>query len=140
MELRSLGLCAAEFYGASRFLGRFDMERFCEVWTALLGNGAGVIFIDERDGEVAGAIGGIVHRDIYGESLIAEEMFWFVREAFRGAGLALYRELNKWAVAMKATSLHMMHLADLMPDKVKGFYLRQGFDLVETRYVKRLTA
>jgi GNAT superfamily N-acetyltransferase len=137
-ELPAIQKGAGEFYGASRFLGKFCLERFCEIWTFLLTGGDGVIFADERDGEMVGAIGGIVHREVYSEAIVAEEFFWFVREAYRGSGLALYREFERWAVAHGAQTIQMVHLRDVMPEKVERFYLRAGFHPIETRYAKEL--
>jgi len=34
----------------------------------------------------------------------------------------------------------MVHLLDLMPEKVGAFYRRAGFTPIETRYSKRLPA
>jgi GNAT superfamily N-acetyltransferase len=137
-ELDRLGACAYEFYASSRFLADFDPALFREIWTALLANGSGIIFTAEKNGEIEGAIGGIVHREIYGDAFVAEEMFWFVREDARGAGVRLYRHLERWAKEKGAANLHMMHLADSMPEKVSRFYRAQGFELAETRYVKSL--
>jgi GNAT superfamily N-acetyltransferase len=137
-DLPAVQKCASEFYGASRFLGKFCIERFCEIWKWLLTGGDGVIFADERDGEIVGAIGGIVHRDIYSEAIVAEEFFWFVREAYRGSGIALYRRFEEWAVRHRAETIQMVHLRDVMPEKVERFYLRAGFHPIETRYAKEL--
>ena len=137
-ELPAVQQSAREFYGASRFLGEFCLERFCEIWKFLLTGGDGVIFADERDGEIAGLIGGIVHREIYSEAIVAEEFFWFVREAHRGAGLALYREFERWAREHGAATIQMVHLRDVMPEKVERFYVRAGFHPIETRYAKDL--
>ena len=139
-ELPAVQKCAGEFYGASRFLGEFCLSRFCEIWTFLLTGGDGVIFADEREGEIVGAIGGIVHREVYSEAIVAEEFFWFVREAHRGSGLALYRRFEDWARAHGAATIQMVHLLDLMPEKVERFYLRAGFHPIETRYAKTFDA
>jgi GNAT superfamily N-acetyltransferase len=137
-ELPLLEACAREFYGASRFLETFDMNRFRAIWEALLGSGNAVIFIDDRDGEIAGTLGGLVHPDIYGGELVAEEFFWFVRESHRGRGIRLYREFERWARDKGAVSIQMVHLLDVMPQKVSQFYLCEGFQPVETRYAKSL--
>lgn len=138
-DLPNLHACGREFYASSAHIGGFGIERFCKVWADLLGMG-GVIFIDERDGQVAGTIGGLIHRDIYGEEMIAEEFFWFVREEFRGGGLRLYRAFKQWAIEQGAASIQMVHMLDLMPEKVGSFYLRDGYKPVETRYSLRLAA
>jgi len=107
-------------------------------WTALITQGSGVIFAYEKDGELVGTIGGVVHRDIYGEALIAVEFFWFIQEEHRGMGIRLYKTFENWARNRGASSIQMMHLLDLMPEKVGHFYLRQGYEPIETRYSKRL--
>jgi GNAT superfamily N-acetyltransferase len=137
-DLPAVQKCAGEFYAASRFLGKFCIGRFCEMWTWLLTGGDGVIFADEREGEIVGVIGGIVHREVYSEAIVAEEFFWFVREAYRGSGLALYRRFEEWARRRGAETIQMVHLRDVMPDKVERFYLRAGFHPIETRYAKEL--
>lgn len=139
-ELFRLAPAAKEFYAASRFLGVFHLARFEQIWTSLIEGGNGVIFADEREGEIVGTIGGIVHRDIYGEGTIAEEFFWFVREEFRGSGILLYREFERWAKGKGAAQIQMVHLLDVMPHKVGDFYIRCGYVPVETRYTKELTA
>lgn len=141
LEASELGLledCARDFYAASRWLGRFDPERFRAIWTQLLASDMSVIFIAIEEGEIAGTIGGIIYQEIYGDRLIAEEFFWFVRPASRGAGVALYRHFEKWARERGAAAIHMAHLFDVMPEKVARFYLRTGFQPVEMRYQKDL--
>lgn len=131
--------CAREFYASSKFLGNFDVKVFAKVWRQLFNSGNGVIFIDEQPGGIAGAIGGIIRRDIYSaneEDLIAEEFFWFVRSTARGEGVALYRAFAALARERGCKGIQMVHLLDLMPDKVSKFYLREGFVPIETRYAK----
>jgi GNAT superfamily N-acetyltransferase len=137
-DLQNLAAGAAEFYAASEFLTAFDIGRFCELWTELLGRDHGVIFVAEDQGLITGAIAGMIHRDIYGEALIAEEFFWFVRPETRGAGVRLYRAFEAWARERGAVSLQMVHLLDSMPAKVGAFYERLGFRAAEIRYTKTL--
>ncbi len=137
-DLARTEAAAREFYASSRAFGDFSLARFCDVWKELIGAGAGVIFSYEHDGAIVGAIGGLVHRDLYGEALIAEEFFWFIRAAHRGAGVKLYRRFEQWARERGARQIQMVHLLDLMPGKVARFYLREGFMPIETRYAKAL--
>lgn len=129
---------ARAFYRSSRFLHKFNTDRFCEVWKNLMDLGAGAIFAADSDGEIVGAIGGLAHREIYGDRIIAEEFFWFVRPEFRGAGVRLYRRFEQWAREQGAREIQMVHLFDSMPEKVAKFYLHSGFEPVEMRYVKAL--
>lgn len=137
-DLGRLNEWAREFDAASRWLGRFDPARFRGIWTELLNGGAGVIFAALEGDQITGAIGGIIHREIYGDRLIAEEFFWFQRAAHRGAGVRLYRAFEQWARERGARSIQMVHLFDVMPEKVARFYLRSGFEPVEMRYSKEL--
>lgn len=137
-ELGALEDCAREFYAASRWLGEFNPAHFHALWSELIHAGTGVIFAALDHGAVIGAIGGMLHREIYGARLIADEFFWFVRPAHRGAGVALYRRFEDWARAKGAHQIHMVHLFDSMPDKLARFYLRHGFEPVEMRYAKDL--
>lgn len=141
-DLPKLAAGAAEFYAASEFLTSFDIGRFCELWASLIGGDGpvtGVILIEEgEDGLINGALGGMVHRDIYGEALIAEELFWFMRPDTRGGGVRVYRAFEAWAKARGAVSMQMVHLLDSMPAKVARFYHAVGFKAAETRYIKSL--
>lgn len=132
--------CAQQFYSSSEFLGHFDIDRFTQVWTNLFQMGMGVIFLMESDGQISGAIGGMVHQDLYGHDFVAEEFFWFVRPDARGSGIRLYGEFEKWARQNGASRIQMVHLLDLMPEKVEAFYRRAGFTPIETRYSKKLAA
>lgn len=139
-DLPKLAAGAAEFYAASDFLTGFDIARFVELWTDLIGRGIGVIFLEEgADGLILGALGGMIHRDIYGEDQIAEEFFWFMRPDTRGGGVRVYRAFEAWARERGAVSLQMVHLLDSMPAKVGAFYERVGYRAAEIRYIKTFT-
>ncbi|HEV8500430.1 MAG TPA: GNAT family N-acetyltransferase [Casimicrobiaceae bacterium] len=131
---------AHAFYASSRFLDHFSLAKFREIWTQFLELDAGVIFAADSDGEIVGVIGGLVHPEIYGNGIVAEEFFWFVRPEFRGAGVRLYRRFEQWARSRGAGEIQMVHLFDSMPEKVAKFYLHSGFEPVEMRYRKALTA
>ncbi len=139
-EVDSLIPLSREFYAASRFLGEFDIEKFRQIWATLLNGDMGVILVwDDGNGPV-GVIGGFVHPELYGGAILAEEMFWFTSEKRRSVGVALYRAFEAWARSRGAESIQMVHLMDSMPEKVASFYVRLGFEPIETRYSKRLAA
>ena len=137
---------AREFYAASSVLRDFDLSKFVNVWTNLITAGSGVIFllIDQPDlqkqAEIVGTIGGVMHAEPYSSDRIAVEFFWFVHKENRGGGIQLYRRFEQWAKDNGCQEIRMMHLADSMPDKVADFYCRVGFRKVETLYAKRLDA
>ncbi|HEY2605567.1 MAG TPA: GNAT family N-acetyltransferase [Paraburkholderia sp.] len=147
-DLDRVAAAAREFHAASPLLrengGGFRLDHFREIWTQLLDGGGGVIFADFDEsgashGAITGLLGGVIHRGIYGDQLIAEEFFWFVRESHRGGGVRLYRRFEQWARERGAASIQMVHLFDSMPEKVARFYLRAGFKPIEMRYAKALT-
>lgn len=130
---------AQEFYESAPSLGSFELDRFITMWTMLLGNGSGVIFL-LLDGEViVGAIGGVAYPDTYTANLMATEFFWFVGKASRGQGVRLYRLFEQWARDRGCAQIRMVHLLDLMPEKVARFYDRAGFKPLEVHYAKELT-
>lgn len=138
-DLSRLGACAEAFYAASKFLKRFDLERFVAAWTALIEGGSGGVFLLVEDsGEIAGTLGGVVYPDLYSGDLVATEFFWFVREGCRGKGLALYKAFEEWARARDCGEIRMVHLLDLMPEKLERVYRRLGFVPAEVHYVKEL--
>lgn len=140
-DLANLADCAEAFYASSEKLHEFELDRFVGLWTVLIRNGSGVMFVleDEHGRGLAGAIGGMVHPEPYSKGTVAQEMFWFVRpEARGGRGVALYKAFEAWAQTKKATEIRMGYLVDLMPEKVAHFYERAGFERVEVGYSKRL--
>lgn len=147
MEIRQLDISelpllepgAKEFYASSKYLKGFEMPRFISLWTTLIENGTGRIYgMFDENGNVQGAILGVLYPELYGPGLIATEFAWFVREKYRGSGLRLYYKFEEWAKEKKATQIRMTHLCDLMPDKLKWLYLELGFEPIEINYAKEL--
>lgn len=136
-DLPKLAPIASEFYQASRLLGTFEMSRFIVLWTQLLGNGTGAVFLLEDDAEIVGALGGVAYPDIYSSELIAMEFFWYVRPDSRGGGgMRLYREFEAWAEFMECSQIRMAHLTHSMPEKLERLYQRLGYVKAETHYMK----
>jgi len=131
--------CAREFYASSKFLRRFDIDRFSSAWTGFIESGAGVIFgLFDEEGNLQGALGGICFPDLYSGELQASEFFWFVKEEHRGRGLDLLRSFEEWARAMGCACIRLAHLMDSMPDRLERVYERRGYVLAEKQYVKEL--
>ncbi len=140
-KLRALAAGAREFYASSKFLRSFEIDRFVEFWRPLIEKESGVIFVAEDDGEIIGAIGGMVYPEPYSGELVVQEFFWFVRPGHRGsAGLRLYEALEYWSRQKQARALRMVHLMDSMPEKLSRVYKRLGYEQVETLYSKDLAA
>lgn len=138
-DLPNCGACAGEFYASAPSLGKFYLDQFCNVWTTLLGNGSGVMFLLLNDEEVVGSIGGITHKELYCDETVAAEMFWHVSKAYRGiGGLRLFKMFEQWAVQKGCDRIRMAYLSESMPDKLANFYKRQDYFPLETYFCKVL--
>ena len=138
-DLPRLWEYARESFSQSRFLKRFELERFCGLWTALLEQGAGGVFVLEDEAEeLAGALMGVVYPEPYSDELTATEFAWFVRPGHRGEGIRLYRAFEQWARERGCARIRMVHLTDVMPAKLANVYRRLGFEPAEVHYVKEL--
>ncbi len=115
------------------------MPKFIALWTALLTNGSGGLFLLFEGSEVEGAIGGVIYPEAYSDAQICQEFFWFVKPESRGGGVRLYRKFEEWARTKGANEIRMGYLVDSMPEKVSTFYERLGFHPVEVNYTKVLT-
>lgn len=137
-DLAGLEPIARRFYASSERLRSFDAGRFTALWTGMIQNGMGVIFL-YCDPEPAGAIGGVKYPEAYSSDTLAQEFFWFVDEDHRGGGLGLYHAFEQWARDEGCDEIRMGHLVDLMPAKLTAVYRRLGFEQIETNWAKRLT-
>jgi GNAT superfamily N-acetyltransferase len=129
-----------EFFAEGGLPGRFKAEVFVQNWRMLLDGGVGVIFMACRDGELAGAIGGLIYPDVNDGELTTMETFWFVRAAHRGGtlGLRLMQRYEDWARWRGAARIGMVHLTGLMPDRLRSIYERRGYREAEIHYFKPL--
>ncbi len=137
-DLPQLEPGAREFFASSQFLSGFDLQCFIATWTMFLRDHSGIILLLESNGEILGALGGLVSHDPNNGSLVASELFWFVRPGARGNGLKLLQRFEEWARARNCSQLQMVHLMDSMPDRLARFYARHGFQAAEIHYVKAL--
>lgn len=117
-----------------------DEAHYVATWREFLLSGAGAIFLIENDGEVVGGIGGVSHPDLLTGRKIAIELFWYVKEKFRGGlhSIRLLFEFEAWAKQVECTQVNMIHMECSMPSEMKSIYERQGYELFETVYRKEL--
>lgn len=139
-DLPRLGDLAREFYASSVFLKGFDLDRFVSLWTVLIKNGSGVIYLLESANEIVGTIGAVAHPDAYSARVICQEFFIFVRSESRGGTglLKLLRAFERWARERHCSEIRLGHLQDSMPEELKRLYVRMGFVHVESMFSKEL--
>jgi len=82
-----------------------------------------------------GAIGGIRSPHPFNLShWIAQELFWWCEG---GGGLKLLDAFEEWA-AEKCSTVRMITLEALNPERVGNLYRRRGYSPLEHGYIKRL--
>jgi len=139
-DLDKLAYGADQFFRSSNFLEDFDMNIFKANWQGLFSSGIGIMFglVDDDTGEIYGALGGCKFTDFNNGHLKAAELFWYVIEERRGEGIKLLDAFEQWAKMNNCKYIHMMYLADLMPEVVKRIYERRGYKLAEMAYRKEV--
>jgi len=136
-ELPELIPFASQFYSCSKFLSEFNPEVWLKNWTLLLQNKIGVIFgLFDENGKCHGGLGALKVPDLNGGFLIASEAFWFTEKSYRGKGIYLLKEYEKWAKNNKCKRISMGYLVDSMPERIKAIYEKFGYELSEITYIK----
>lgn len=92
------------------------------------------LLVSERDGELVGMIGFFISPHFISGESAATECFWWVEPEYRGEGIRLMREAEKFARSSGATKMMMI----APTDQVANVYERLGYDFVEYAYQKSL--
>lgn len=132
----NLGL---KFFKEGNIFGKLKKDTFISTWTNLISKKIGTIFGLFRDNTLIGMIGGVAFPDPNDGELVVTEMFWYMDKQYRGVGgIKLFKAFKKWAKAINAKRVIMVHLTGLMPKKLEQFYKKQGFSPIETHYIKEI--
>jgi GNAT superfamily N-acetyltransferase len=92
------------------------------------------LLLSERNGQIIGMLGFIIHDHFISGEKVAGEVFWWVEPEYRGGGLRLLREMEKRARAAGCKCMHM-----ISPDpRVDNLYRCLGYEYVEATYQKAL--
>lgn len=92
------------------------------------------LLLSEKDGELTGMLGFILHNHFISGEVFAGEVFWWVEPERRGDGLRLLREAEKRARARGAKYMQMI----APTDQVATIYKRLDYEFVEATYQKAL--
>jgi hypothetical protein len=111
---------------------------WCRSWANLLASGAGVVLVSEQNGEVTGAIAGLLYHDLNDGAPVLAEAFWFVKPEKRGSGMKLLFALENLARERGCARMHMVHLLSINADSLSKTYERIGYKPTEIHYVKEL--
>ena len=139
-DLPDLAPLAEEFYASTEALKDFHIDRFVQLWTTLLGNGTGAIFLLDQDGEIIGTIAGVVYPEQYSPTLICQEFYLYIKKERRGGFglLKLIRTFERWGKLMGCSQIRIGHLQDLQPVELGNLYQCLGYKPIEVNYAKEL--
>lgn len=105
----------------------------------LIDNDDGFLFVLEQGEDVTGMIGGVFFPIFFNDdTLVGQELFWWVDEEHRGSGNLLLKKAEDHAFNVGAKAFFMMHTENLEPEALRRFYLKNGYSPTEYTYVKRL--
>ena len=113
----------------------FSIEKSIESWKTFISSGIGAMFILD---DFSGALGGVYFSDPHRNCLVASEFFWYVQPEHRGKGGELLSAFEDWAKEKGCQRVTMTHLADSMPESLKKYYKRKGYEEIETNYSKEV--
>jgi GNAT superfamily N-acetyltransferase len=133
---------ARSFYEGSGLPGSFRQAHFIKSWNQFFELGVGAIWVcAEKDlSAIYGAIGGLIHPDLYDGALVAQELFWFVEsKAGFKASIQLYEQLEHWAKIRGAIRLNMACVCNKHMASLRRFYEKRGFRPVDVSYFKDLS-
>lgn len=94
------------------------------------------------DGELAGAVSGLLSLDVNTAATTVTELFLYIFPEFRrgGLGAKLFDALETWAREQGAEHLNMVALESCTPDAFAKLYISRGFRPVERWFSKELAA
>lgn len=102
----------------------------------------GVVLVAESDcicgrAELVGFLALVAHQHMLSGEIYAEELGWFVEPAYRTGtvGPRLLRRAEEWA---RLHACRFLKMAAPTGTDVGDFYARQGYQSVETAYLKRV--
>ena len=136
-DMVELGEVLKEFYKMMPYKQKeVDVSHWASVWMNLLSVGVGRVLGLWKGGLIVGGIGILITPALEDGTLVAQEAFWFVTGESRGGGMKLFIKGEEMARAAGVKRMHMIHLTNSMPDKLKKLYERRGYSKVETTYMK----
>lgn len=136
VEMGSLFFSEAEWSDVTEW----DDDSVSATLANLIEGDGGILLVAERDGEVIGMTGGLVHPAYFNaHHLTGQELFWWVRPEFRkGVGAEMFSRLEQEAKDRGAKSWSMIALDRVRPKAMDRIYKVSGYRCAEHSYIKRL--
>lgn len=88
--------------------------------------------------KVVGVIAGFVTHHVVNKEPLMQEVLWYVSKTHRRKGIILYREFEYLCKQRGMKHLVMVNMNNGKNDMFKRFYESEGFELLETQYIKNM--
>jgi GNAT superfamily N-acetyltransferase len=136
-DVRSVAEYMKEFEEETAYVN-VDVDHATKQYKRLLkdGNAGILMLINDKTGEMNGALGYVVSQGLHDPLIYAIETFWMVSKEHRGRGISLFFEFEKKAKALGADKIAMIHMVDSHPEVLARLYKKKGYDLIEHHYMR----
>jgi|TARA_R110001632_G_scaffold70683_4_gene164527 RimJ/RimL family protein N-acetyltransferase len=131
-------ILAKEFSKEAPSSHKWDKEKTEQFLVSSFNNTNMEIFVIDIDGEIEGALVGLVAKFYMSHTVQATELAWFVSKDYRGkpASIRLMKAFEKWAKENEANYVGMGDIEGL--SNLEKLYNRLGYKKTESIYLKEL--
>ncbi|AAG02610.1 gp26.2, partial [Roseobacter phage SIO1] len=131
-------ILAKEFSKEAPQSHKWNKEKTEQFILSALQNTNMTIFVIDVDGEIEGALVGLLSELYMSYTVQATELAWFVSKDYRGkpASLKLIKAFEKWAKESGAKQIGMGDIEGI--SSLEKLYNRLGYERAETVYLKEL--
>ncbi len=134
---------AIDFHAASpmRGVADFDPVGYDAFLKSATANPDMAVWLAESGGHVVGISGAMVYPLYFSPNYrVAQELWWFLTPTARGtgAGLAMFREIERWAAEKDAKAIFMIALEDENSAQMESVYRRSGYTPMERTFIKEV--
>lgn len=111
-----------------------DAEAIAAHVRALMSSPKAAVFVAEKDGKAVGTAMYIVHPDPLTAEIVCLKVHLYVLPEYRGVGIGLMREGERWAVAQDAKEM----IGSASDERAANLMRATGYEALETKFRKRL--
>lgn len=125
-------------FGRAAYGIEADLEAVCAQIVSMIESPTdSAVFVYERDGTIEGLIAGLIVPRWFQPALHnCIELLWWVNPAERGVGVQLLEALESWSADHDAP-LIMCTTGALEPERLRAFYEKRGYQLIEQSFERR---
>lgn len=129
---------AREFSKEAPTTHKWDRNKTEAFILASIQSPTSTILILEEDGEIVGALVGIIHQMYMSQTTLATELGWFVSKDYRGrkGSLLLMKTFEEWAKSNGADYVVMGDISNI--NVLEKLYTKFGYKRSETVYMKEV--